>query len=288
MGSTGMAHPRNSQSLTNVGYASSLTWANPLLTSLEQQILIPIFGEDPVELGVGRNADEVLARITDDPVYQPLLDRAFPDETVSWDVVAKALASFVRSLVSGNSRFDQYVYRGVSESLTDAELRGMELFFSERLECHHCHGGFNFSNSILHEDSKFEASPFHNTGLYNLGGDGSYPGPNTGLHGVTAKPEDMGRFRTPTLRNIELTAPYMHDGSIETLEEVIAHYAAGGRTIEEGPNAGVGTENPYKSGFVSGFSLSPDEQRDLVAFLKSLTDRSFVENPQFQNPFSEE
>jgi cytochrome c peroxidase len=95
----------------------------------------------------------------------------------------------------------------------------------------------------------------------------------------------MGKFRAPTLRNIALTAPYFHDGSAATLDEVIDHYAAGGRTIASGPHAGVGSQNPYKSSFLIGFSLTPAERADLRAFLESLTDQAFITDPRFSDPW---
>jgi cytochrome c peroxidase len=109
--------------------------------------------------------------------------------------------------------------------------------------------------------------------------------PNTGVHAITNDPEDMGRFKAPSLRNIALTAPYMHDGSIPTLPDVIKHYEAGGRTIAAGPHKGVGADNPLKSEFVKGFELTDGQRADLVAFLESLTDRAFVTDPRFSNPW---
>jgi hypothetical protein len=114
---------------------------------------------------------------------------------------------------------------------------------------------------------------------------GCYPPPNTGKYAITHKAEDMGAFKAPTLRNVALTAPYMHDGSIATLEDVVDHYAAGGRTIAEGPDAGVGSDSPSKGLFVRGFPLTAQEKADLVEFLKSLTDDEFVTNPHFSDPF---
>ena len=124
---------------------------------------------------------------------------------------------------------------------------------------------------------------FHNTGLYNTDGNGTYP--DIGLLELTETPEDMGRFRAPSLRNVELTAPYTHDGSVGSLEDIIDIYAAGGRNLTDGPDAGDGRTNPYKSGFVPGFNITADEKADLVAFLKSLTDWEFVCNPRFSDPF---
>ncbi len=289
-GSTGELHPRNSPTLTNVGYNATLTWANPGLTKLEHQILIPLFGEHPVELGLTGREQEVLARFANDPDYSARFAEAYPDADppVQRETVINALASFCRALISGRSRFDQFAYDGDDSALTAQELRGMSLFFSERLECHHCHGGFNFTEASVHEDSVFDATFFHNTGLYNLEGDGGYPPPNTGLHEITGEPDDMGKFRAPTLRNIELTAPYFHDGSAATLEEVIRVYEAGGRNITDGRHAGDGRANPFKSGFVPGFRLGDAEREDLIAFLRSLTDTTFVTDPRLSDPFAEE
>ena len=161
----------------------------------------------------------------------------------------------------------------------------MDLFFSERLECFHCHGGFNFTDSTTHASSKTEQVGYHNTGLYNLNGDGSYPSDNTGLYDMTGVRRDMGRFKAPSLRNVEVTAPYMHDGSVRALEDAIAHYERGGRLIEDGPHAGDGRLSPYKSEFVAGFELSDAERGDLVAFLESLTDESVLTDERFSNPF---
>lgn len=113
----------------------------------------------------------------------------------------------------------------------------------------------------------------------------SYPVPNTGLHRHTGRAEDVGVFKVPTLRNIAVTAPYMHDGSIATLDEVIDHYAAGGRTIVSGPYAGNGSENPGKASNLDGFSITEAEKRDLIEFLKSLTDESFLTDPRFSDPW---
>lgn len=288
VGSTGEGHPRNSQSLTNVAFNPTLTWANPVLTELEHQHLVPIFGENPVELGVTGQEDEVLARFADAPEYAPLFAAAFPEDEapVSWARIADGLASFSRSLISGDSPFDRFVYHGEQDALSASARRGMELFYSEELECHHCHGGFNFTESTVHADSEFDAALFHNTGQYNIDGEGSYPEPNTGVFEVTGLVEDMGRFRPPSLRNVAVTSPYMHDGSVPTLEQVIRNYEAGGRVTEAGPHAGDGRTSPLKSGLVAGFTLTDDERADLVAFLESLTDQTFLTDPRFSDPWA--
>lgn len=172
---------------------------------------------------------------------------------------------------------------GDDQAMSAAALRGMNLFFNEKFECFHCHGGFNFSDSSQHTNEVMPARVFHNTGLYNLDVDGSYPEDNQGVFSLTQNPKDMGHFKAPTLRNISLTAPYMHDGSINTLTEVLDHYANGGRAIVSGPNKGDGSKNPLKNKFIKGFDLSETERADLLEFLESLTDEQFVNNPDYQS-----
>jgi cytochrome c peroxidase len=284
LGSTGEAHPRGAMSLANVGYAAALTWANPILLTLEQQAVIPMFGDAPVELGMKDEAT-LVARLAADAEYPAAFAKAFPgaEKPISLDHVTKALASFQRTIVSGDSPYDRYL-RGDVSAITESQRRGGALFFSEKVECYHCHGGFAFSDSAVSEGSFFELS-FHNTGLYDVDGKGAYPEPNRGLIDVTGKPEHMGRFRAPTLRNIAVTAPYFHDGSAKTLSDVIDHYAAGGRTIASGPFAGNGSKSPLKSDLLIGFTLTAQERQDLLAFLESLTDAAFLANPKFQDPF---
>ena len=124
--------------------------------------------------------------------------------------------------------------------------------------------------------------------IYNVDGNGAYPAANTGVFAVTANAADMGRFRAPTLRNIAVTAPYMHDGSVATLEETLDHYAAGGRRIAAGPNAGDGSRSPLRSELVQGFALSNEERADVVAFLRALTDETLLRDPRFADPFGRE
>ena len=284
VGSTGQVHRRNAQALVNVAFNHSLTWANDEIVTLERQILLPLFGEQPIEMGVGGHEDKILERLKNER-YKVLFSDAFGSDDINFDRIVKALASFTRSLVSLDSSFDQYAYQMKDDVLNESQLRGMNMFFSEKLECHHCHGGFNFTQSTTHEKQQLDLRAFHNTGLYNLAGEFSYPTSDTGLFEATAKPQDVGRFRTPTLRNIALTAPYMHDGSIATLSEVVDFYAAGGRHIDSGSLAGDGRENPYKSQFVKGFELDAQQKEDLIAFLEALTDREFITNPRHANPF---
>ncbi|WP_405282394.1 MbnH family di-heme enzyme [Gaopeijia maritima] len=285
-GSTGQLHPRNSMSLTNAGYQPALNWANPNEVNLAHQALTPLFGEDPVELGLAGMEDQLLARLEADSTYQRLFAAAWPDRgtPVSVETITRSLAAFQRTLISGDSPVDRY-RRGDRSALSESARRGQALFFSERLECFHCHGGLGFTGTFDFEGKSAPEIEFHNNGLYNIDGVGGYPPHNTGLHEFTERPEDMGRFKAPTLRNIDLTAPYMHDGSIATLDEVLDHYMAGGRAIVSGPFAGVGSDNPNKSGFVKPFSLTGEERTSVLDFLRALTDSSFITDPRFANPW---
>ncbi len=286
VGSTGQFHPRAAQGLANVAYNATLTWVNPSLVTLEKQMEVPLFGDSPVEMGVNDgNQAEVLARIAGESIYPPKFAAAFPGEAPAptWGQVIQAIAAFQRTLISGNSKYDQYTQG--KATLTATEERGMRLFFGEKAECFHCHGSFNFNDHVVHAASRVVETPFHNTGLYNIGGTGNFPEGNQGLFEFTAKASDRGLFRAQSLRNVELTAPYMHDGSIATLEAVLDFYAAGGRHITSGPYAGDGRLNPNKSDLITLIDLNAQERTDIVAFLKTLTDHDFITNPKFSNPF---
>lgn len=286
VGSTGDVHPRNAQHLSNSAYHPTLTWANKSITSLEQQMQVPIFGTNPVEMGVNdANKNEILARLSADPLYQRLFADAYPGAAaaITWPKITQAIASFQRSLISSDSRYDRHLQGRVT--LSDAEQRGLKLFFGERAECFHCHGSFNFNDQVVHASTRVLETPFSNTGLYNIGNTGAFPVPNRGLFELTGLESDMGRFRAPSLRNAEKTAPYMHDGSIATLEEVLDFYAAGGRNITTGPFAGDGRLHPNKSSLVSAINLSAQDKTDLVAFLKTLTDETFLSAPEHADPF---
>jgi cytochrome c peroxidase len=281
-GATGELHPRGAMSLVNVAYARHLTWADPKRQDLEEQALVPLLGREPLELGMSGHEPRFLSQIAQDTTYQRLFAAAFPGEHDPYSIAnaMKAIASFERSIVSTNSPYDRYRYEGDQDAISPAAKRGELLFFSsERAGCFQCHGGWNFSGSIRFEGQAQTEDPrqsgFHNTGLYNAPGPHSYPPPNTGLFVHTRRPEDVGRFLAPTLRNIAVTAPYMHDGSIATLEEVVEHYAHGGRA----------EENPNKSPILTGFKLSGTDKSDLVEFLKSLTDQDVLTNPKWSDPW---
>ena len=268
MGSTGASHPRSTMTLANVAYNASLGWADDRLRTLEAQTAVPMFNEHPVELGIKGRETEVAARFAPEA---GLFRDAFPGEDpVRFDQIVKALAAFERTLISGESPLDAYLYRDDKSGMSENALRGMKLFFSERLGCSNCHSGFNLSGPVAYRDARPAVKPtFHNTALYNIDGRGAYPAVDRGLIDVTRRPDDMGRFRAPTLRNIALTAPYMHDGSVPTLEAAVMHYASGG------------VKSPLRSRHIRGFQIAPSEIADLVSFLHALTDQKFVNNPAF-------
>ena len=277
IGATGDKHPRNSMSLTNAAYNPALTWADPLQHALEAQALVPMFGTEPVEMGLKGREEQITRLLQRDPRYARLFRAAFPGEATPGTLqnLTRAIAAFERSLLSFDSPYDRYRYGGQADAISAGAKRGETLFFSERMKCFHCHGGINFTDTVTHQRMDKPEVAFHNTGLYNFDGRGAYPPENTGLMAVSKKPEDMGKFRAPSLRNITMTAPYMHDGSIATLDEVLEHYAKGGR-------AG----SPLRSDFITGFAMSAQDKADLLAFLQSLTDSGFLANPAFSDPFA--
>jgi cytochrome c peroxidase len=274
--------------LVNAAWSGRLTWANHLIDTLEVQALTPMFGEQPIEMGMAGRESAIIKMLREDDYYREAFRSAFAADKDPYSILnaVRAVASFVRTIASFDSPYDRF-QRGDAAALTDDQVRGMNLFFSERLECFHCHGGFNFTDSSTHADVPMQSVGFHNNGLYNIGASGLYPPDNTGLYDLTGERRDMGRFKAPTLRNIAVTAPYMHDGSIETLSEVIEHYARGGRIIAEGPYAGDGSRNPYRSEFVRGFELSVQEKADLIAFLEALTDEAVLTSPDYSDPFTD-
>ena len=244
IGLTGQRHPRNSQGLANVAYLPRLTWADPGVTSLEDQTKLPLFGEHPVEMMANGREEAIVARLAVDLDYRRLFAAAFPESGGRIDFVAirKALAAFERTILSFDSPWDRWRHGGDEAAVGAAAKRGEALFLGERLRCGRCHVPPLFTDAAAGEG-------YHNTGLYDLDGRGAYPTGNQGLIEHTGVPADMGRFRTPSLRNVAVTAPYMHDGSAATLGEVIDDYAAGGRAARSG------ARSPLTSPLVAGFSL---------------------------------
>ncbi|HEX7529236.1 MAG TPA: cytochrome c peroxidase [Thermoanaerobaculia bacterium] len=250
VGSTGESHARSAMSLANVAYGVSLTWTDAGHRSLEDQMLVPLLGEAPREMNFGGHEMEIASRLGTDPLYSRLFSDAFPAEPEPMNLknVQKAIASFERTILSGDAPYDRLVWKDDREALSPAARRGMALFFSKRLACSACHSGFTFSGPVLWEGGPPSAPAFEDNGV-------------------------GGRFRTPTLRNIAITAPYMHDGRFATLGAVIDHYSSGGA-----PSAS-------RSALVRGFAITEGEKADLVAFLESLTDAEFLEDPLFSDPW---
>ena len=284
-GSTGMHTARSAQGLANVAYYTTYTWANFSLATLERQMLVPLLGEFPVEMGLNdTNIPVMLKRLSDDTDYAQRFAKIFPDtaQPINLENVIKAIATFERGLISATSKYDEFLARRAT--LTAQQEHGRSLFFSEQAQCTQCHSGFNFSDqTTLANDTKL-TTPFHNTGLYNVDGKGGFPEGNRGIFELSNKPADMGAFRAPSLRNVALTAPYMHDGSIATLPDVLKFYAGHGRTITTGENQGDGRANPFKDERVARIKLNESEQADVIAFLHTLTDESFLTNPRFAEP----
>ncbi|HYM59929.1 MAG TPA: MbnH family di-heme enzyme [Thermoanaerobaculia bacterium] len=272
-GSTGERHFRNAMTLTNVAYQPVFTWADRDVKSLEAQARIPIVNEHPVELGFGSTEDELVARIAADSDYRKRFAAAFPGDAkpVSMANIQRAIASFERILISGDSPYDRLVFGDDANALSESARRGMRLFFSDKIGCSNCHGGLNLS-----APSKGER--FRNTGLYDVDDRGSYPASDRGLAKTSGQGRDNGRFRIPTLRNVAVTAPYMHDGSVPTLSAVIDAYAAGGR-------ARLGGHPRHRGVDVRPFAITAEEKRDLIAFLESLTDEKFLHDPRFGDPW---
>lgn len=233
---------RNAPTLTNIGYSPRFFHDGGVET-LELQSQQPIFSEEEMNFTIAG----FLERIADDEEYKRMFHEAYDREPDAFGI-SRAIASFERTFISGNSRFDKYEYQQEQQALSPSELRGRDLFFSSRTECSSCHVPPLFTN--------FE---YENVGLYINYAD-------SGRARISHLKEDKGKFKVPTLRNVELTGPYMHNGSMSTLEEVVEHFN----------NGGVG--HPNQSDKLKPLNLTPQEQTDLVAFLKSLTDSSFIGN----------
>lgn len=265
-GLNGELTDRNSMVLVNMAWNNKFFWDGRAPT-LEAQIFQPI--RNPIEMGF--TWPEAEDRIGSDPEYQDMFTAAFGTPCVDSIRISKAIAQFVRTMVSARSRFDRS-YRYGELVLTPSEQRGLELFRAEGGDpniypggqnggdCFHCHGG-----GLV----QFTDFQFHNNGLDTTFSD-------LGRGGVTGNWYDEGLFKTPTLRNVALSAPYMHDGRFQTLHEVVEHYNSGGHASA--------TLDPLIKFQGVGLGLSPQDVDDLVHFLEALTDTSFANNPNFQDP----
>jgi len=243
VGATGESTRHSAMTLANVAYNAAFTWDDPSVRTLEQQMLQPLFNEHPVEMGLRGRENDILARLTADADYMAQFVAAFPGESpsISIDHIVKAIAAFERTLMSGRSAFDRYVFDDDQGALSTPAKRGMALFYSGRAGCSQCHSGLNFSGPLRYQGHVHAAASRANTGF--------------------------GKMRVPTLRNVALTAPYMHDGSVATLDAVIEHYAAAASQ-----RLGIQRLDPR----IQPLHLSAQETHDLVAFLESLTDQEFA------------
>ena len=257
LGVDGVPGSRNSMPLFNLArnFNDKFAWDGKEL-SLERQALEPV--RNPIEMH--SSWPNVALKLQQDQEYPSMFLNAFGTERIDSTLVTKAIAQFERTLISGNTKFDQYLLGNTS--LNQQELNGFTIFMSEdKGDCFHCHGS---DNNPLWTDNDF-----HNNGL-----DTSFN--DLGLGAVTGDPNDNGKFKSPSLRNLVYTAPYMHDGRFSTLEEVINHYSEGLQNSS--------TIDPLmKKVNQGGVQLTPLERADLKAFLITLTDDDFINNPSFQN-----
>lgn len=237
---------RNSPSLSNIGYHPYLQREGGVAT-LEMQVAVPIQEFHEMDF----NFVEIIERLMLDSLYIAMSLAAY-DRLPDPFVVSRALACFQRSLISGNSHYDHFLRGNKSGIFSESAKRGMAIFFREDIGCAHCHSGFNFTSYA-----------FENNGLYEV-----YTDP--GRERLTGMIADRGLFKIPSLRNVGFTAPYMHDGSLATLEEVVEHYSLGGKNY------------PGKSPIVKPLNLSTQDKADLVRFLESLSDYEFVNNSHFR------
>ena len=242
IGVHGRMGKRNAPALVNLAWNTSFFWDGGVKT-LEQQAIGPITNPLEMDMTMG----EVVQRVSADPEYVRLFRKAYGSEPRP-ELVTKGIATFMRSLISGTSRYDRYL-KGDKNALTASEQRGAAIALGERGDCFHCHVGFNLTNNT-----------FANNGLVSA---------DPGREDVTEKADDAGKFKVPTLRNVALTAPYMHDGSLKTLRDVVDFYSRGGQG------------HPNTDPTIRPLNLTEREKQDLIAFLGSLTDERFVKNARF-------
>ena len=267
IGIDGIAGKRNAMPIFNLGfqpYDNGFFW-DGRATTLEDQVLMPI--QDPVEMH--EILPNVITKLSRSDIYPKMFYEAFGESTITADLTGKALAQFVKSLLAGNAKFDSVV-AGFA-FFTDDELAGYLSFEAlDGGDCFHCHG----VNGGLFSDYIYRNNGIDLAHRYFDFADAGY-----GL--ITGDTSDYGKFKTPSLRNIELTAPYMHDGRFATLEEVLDYYS-------EGVNDTPFTDNFMQFAFQGGVQLDATEKAQLIAFLKTLTDHTLKDNPIYQNPFEED
>ncbi|MCG8574975.1 MAG: cytochrome-c peroxidase [Flavobacteriales bacterium] len=264
IGIDGIAGDRNAMPIINLGWAADGLFWDGRSATMEEQAFGPVV--NPVEMH--DTWPNVAEKLQADPQYPTLFEQVFGSSQIDSVMVSKAISQFERTLISGNSPFDKYLNGGIGASGWSAAeelkaIQGFAIFMDENKgDCFHCHGS-SF-------EPLFTDNLYHNNGL-----DASFT--DKGLGAVTGNPSDDGKFKTPTLRNLAFTGPYMHDGRFETLGEVVDHYSFG---LVNSP-----TIDPLMKGLPDGgVNLTPVEKDLLITFLLSLSDSSFVTNPAFQDP----
>lgn len=265
LGIDGLEGAFNAPSLTNAGWNAFLFW-NGRAPSLEDQALEPV--PNPIEMKLPW--DEAEARLNAHSHYPRLFEAAFGTRQITRGLVVMAISQFERTLTAGNSRFDRWVRDPEANPLTEQERRGYDKYREETIgDCFHCHGTsgmFNLSRT------------FENNGLDEV--------PDPGLADITGLLTDYGKFRAPTLRNVEFTAPYMHDGRFDTLEEVLDHYSSGlkdSETLATVLKAHLRRLQDHPE--LDGQFMTEQDKQDIIAFLKSLSDPGLLSNPAHSNPF---
>jgi cytochrome c peroxidase len=267
----GAALGRNTPGLFNVGELESFGWADPSVDTLAAQVARPLAAAHPPEMGAAGREAAILARLRADGGYRARFAAAFPGDAdpLRWERVIDALAAFIASLAARDTPYDRFS-RGDEAALTPAARRGMALFFAPGLACGRCHVDI--------------APPGAASRWGNLGyvANGAGRSADLGLAEARGRPDDAYRFRVPPLRNVAVTGPYMHDGSLQTLDAVVRFYESGGRE-------GAGAEPARAAArhdLVAGFALSDAERRDLLAFLAALTDAGALNAPAYSDPFA--
>ncbi len=278
VGAFGDVVKRNTPTLINLADNETYNWAAESIISLEQQSNIPLFGNHPVEMGNDSTDVESLKFIFTDAKYIPLLNKKGITK-IDWITVKTLIATYVRTFKFQNAKYD-LVEKGKASFTTD-ELAGKKLFLSDKLNCRKCHSGNDFDEPEFTRMNKYQ-----NIGLYNIGKDSLYANDDNGLYNESKDRDDIGKFKIPSLRNIILTAPYFHDGSAPDIDAVINSYSKGGREVKDGPFKGDGRLHPSKNQFIEGFKINSKERQQLISFLKTLTDTSYLKNSFYTNPFS--
>jgi cytochrome c peroxidase len=246
---------RHSPTLINMAWANNGLFWDGGSTNLESQVFGPLTAHDEM----AQNLYELIDELNAVPDYATRFKSAF-DDGITIQNVAKALAQFQRTLISADSKYDRFKLKRAGETLSDTELLGLELV---KQKCQGCHGGELFTDNV-----------YHNNGLDANFSNTEHEGALLGRYRISYDLADLGKFRTPTLRNVALTAPYMHDGRLSSLEDVVEHYSTGiknSTTLDARLPAG-------------GMNLSKEEKTAIVSFLKTLTDYEFIANPKFTKP----